>query len=216
MKIKRSLTVSNILNQKIERIPFEGEWYEAFKQPQSRGFWFIYGGSGSGKSTFAMQLSKELAKTYNTLYNLLEEEPDDSDFVERVELCKMQDVKNKFHVQNLNLEELNFLLERRNSPQVVIIDSAPYFFVNFSEYRAFKQKWATKKLVILTGHAIGKNPATEMERRIKYDAKMKVFISGYLATNQGRTIGPNGGRYIVWDEGYNALYGVNKLDKIEM
>ncbi len=207
MKLKRSLTVANILNQKVIRLPFTGEWYECFAQPQNRGFWFIYGGSACGKSVFTMKLSKEFARHTTTLYNPLEEAPDDSDFIDRVELCKMQDVKNTFHVNSLNYEELNFLLEKRNSPHAVIVDSATYFFKNMTEYFDFKKRWWTKKLIVFTGHAVGKNTATEMERQIRHDAKMKIFVSGYLATNQGRTIGPNGGQYIIWDKGYKKIHG---------
>lgn len=207
MKLKQVLTVANILNQKIERIPFEGDWYEAFKQPQNRGVWFAYGGSGSGKSTFMMQLARELAKTYKTLYNLLEEETDDSDFIERTELCKMRDVEKTFHAQRYDLNQLNEYLSKRNSPDVIVIDSAPYFFKNWDEYYQFKQKWAKTKIIVIVGHADGKNPSTELQKRIMYDAKMKIFISGYLATCKGRTIGPNGGRYIIWKQGYEKLQG---------
>lgn len=207
MKLKQVLTVANILNQKIERIPFEGDWYEAFKQPQNRGVWFAYGGSGSGKSTFMMQLARELAKTYKTLYNLLEEETDDSDFIERTELCKMRDVEKTFHAQRYDLNQLNEYLSKRNSPDVIVIDSAPYFFKNWDEYYQFKQKWAKTKIIVIVGHADGKNPSTELQKRIMYDAKMKIFISGYLATCKGRTIGPNGGRYIIWKQGHEKLQG---------
>ncbi|MCG8203410.1 ATP-binding protein [Tenacibaculum finnmarkense] len=206
---RRPLTVANIQNQTIERIPFGGDWYQAFKQPQNRGVWFAYGGSGSGKSTFMMQLAKELSTPYKTLYNLLEEETDDSDFIERTSLCQMQDVEGSFHAQRYELEELNKYLERRNSSDVVIIDSAPYFFKTWDEYWEFKQRWATKKIIVIVGHAEGKSPSTDLQKRIMYDAKMKIFISGYLATCKGRTIGPNGGRYIIWQEGYEKIHGDN-------
>lgn len=207
MKLKQVLTVANIQNTKIERLPFEGDWYEAFGQPQNRGIWFVWGGSGSGKSTFAMQLAKALSICGKTFYDLLEEETDDSDFVERTELCKMQDVADTFNAQRYTLEELDIYLSKRNSPDYVIIDSLPYFLNLWDEYKAFKKKWATKKVIVFIGHADGKNPSTELQKRIMYDAKMKIFVSGYLATCKGRTIGPNGGNYIIWKEGYEAIRG---------
>lgn len=207
-KLKRVLTVANITNQNVERIPFEGEFLEAFGQPQNRGVWFVYGTSGSGKSTLIMQMAKEFAKHYKTLYNILEEETDDSDFIDRVALVKMQDVADNFHAQQYDLEELNEYLERRNSDKVVIIDSATYFFKNWSEYLEFKRKWATKKIIIIIGHAEGKNPRSELEKSIKYNAKMKIYVSGYLAINQGRTFGTKS-RLITWQKGYDDLNGVN-------
>lgn len=212
IKLKKLLTVANIQNTKVERIPFENEWYEAFKQPQNRGVWYVWGGSGSGKSSFAMQLAKELAKSGNVLYNVLEEETDDSDFIDRTITFQMQDVKESFHAQRYTLKELNAYLEKRNSADFIIIDSLPYFLQNWQEYKEFKQKWATKKVLIFIGHADGKNPSTELQKKVMFDAKMKIFVSGYLATCKGRTIGPNGGRFIVWQEGYEALQGTKQDD----
>ena len=212
IKLKKLLTVANIQNTKVERIPFENEWYEAFKQPQNRGVWYVWGGSGSGKSSFAMQLAKELAKSGNVLYNVLEEETDDSDFIDRTITFQMQDVKESFHAQRYTLKELNAYLEKRNSADFIIIDSLPYFLENWQEYKEFKQKWATKKVLIFIGHADGKNPSTELQKKVMFDAKMKIFVSGYLATCKGRTIGPNGGRFIVWQEGYEALQGTKQDD----
>ncbi len=214
MKLKRVLTVANIQNTKVERLNLASDWYQAFGKPQNRGIWFVYGGSGSGKSTFAMQLAKTLAEQGKTFYNLLEEETDDSDFIERTELCKMQDVANNFNVQSYVPEELNAYLSKRNSPNYIIIDSLPYFLNSWEDYKAFKQKWATKKVIVFIGHADGKNPSTDLQKKVMYDAKMKIYVSGYLATCKGRTIGPNGGRFVIWKEGYNALHGANADEQI--
>lgn len=210
LKLKKALTVPNIQSQKIVRIPFEGKWYNAFKRPQNRGIWFVYGGSGSGKSTFMMMLAKELAKTYKTFYNLLEEETDDSDFIDRTLMCGMQDVKDSFTAGRYDLDELDVFLSRRDSAHVIIIDSCPYLLKKWDEYLKFKRKWATKKIIILVGHAEGKNPRTDLQKDIMYDAKMKLFISGYLVSNKGRTIGPNGGEFIIWKEGYDKVRGAKK------
>lgn len=206
-KLKKVLTVANIQNQKVEKVKFTGDFLDAFGEPQNRGFWFIWGGSGSGKSTFAMQTAKELAKNYKTLYNLKEEEPDDSDYIERTELCEMNDVADKFHTASYTLEELDIYLESRGSAKVIVIDSTTYFIKKKEEYKALKKKWATKKIFIWIGHADGKNPRTDLETFIMYDAKMKFFVSGYLATCKGRTIGANGGQYIVYKEGFEKLRG---------
>lgn len=205
-KLKRVLTTANITTQNIERIPFDGKFKEVFGQPQDRGVWFVYGTSGSGKSTFIMEMAKEFAKHYPTLYDPLEEETDDSDFIDRVELVNMQDVGANFHAQQYDIDELNEYLGKRNSDKVIIIDSATYFFKNWDEYIRFKRKWHKKKIIIIIGHAEGKNPRTELEKSIKYNAKMKIYVSGYLALNQGRTFGVKN-TFITWNEGYDRLQG---------
>lgn len=208
--MKKALTVANIQNQSIKKIPFIGKWLEAFGNPQNRGLWFVWGGSGSGKSTFLMMLAKALALLgYNVLYNLLEEETDDLDYIERTKLVGMQDVKDTFLTASYSLADLDAYLSKRNSPDVIIIDSLPYLTKNFDEWMEFKTKWAKKKILIVSGHAKGKNPSTEMQERVMFDAKMKIFVTAYLAVCKGRTIGKNGGRFIIWDEGYEKLRGAS-------
>lgn len=204
--MKKALTVANIQSQKITRIQFKGKFFDAYRQPQNKGVWFIWGGSSSGKSSKVMQLAKELAQTEDTLYNLLEEETDDSDFIERVELFEMHEVKDRFKVVKYTLEELTEYLKKRNAPKVIIIDSATYFFKNFGEYKQFKEA-NKRKIIIITGHAQGNNPRSELEKDIMFDAKQKIFVNAFLSICKGRTIGPNGGLYIVWQEGYEKARG---------
>lgn len=208
IKLKKVLTVANIQNQSVTRLDWSGEFLNAFGRPQDRGLWFVWGDSGSGKSSFVMQLAKAMSCMFPTLYNLLEEEPDDSDYIDRTKLFNMQDVKDNFHTANYTtLEELDAYCEKRNSKKVIIIDSIVYLTKDWEAWFAFKKKWEKKKILIVVGHAKGKNPKTEFEDKIMFDAKMKIFITGYLAICKGRTIGKNGGKYIVYQEGYEKLRG---------
>lgn len=203
----KAFTVANIINQTIRRILFTGVWFQAFKQPQDKGVWLVWGTSGSGKSYFIMMLGKAMAQMgYSVFLNLCEEDMDDSDFIERVETLEMNDVKDNFLARTYNYEELVIYLKRKKSPKVVIIDSATYFFESFEQYKDFK-KMFKEKIIIITAHARGEKPKFELEDRIMFDAKMKIFINGFLAICKGRTIGPNGGRFIVWQEGYENLRG---------
>ncbi len=207
-QIAKVLTVANIVNQAVKRIHFKGEWFQAFKEPQDKGVWFIWGTSGSGKSTFLMKLCKALALLeYKVFMNLCEEETDDSDFIDRVNMQDMQDVADKFFAKTYSYDETVLYLQKRDSPKVVVIDSATYFFESFEQYQAFK-KMFRNKIIIITGHANGKNPKFALEDSIMYDAKMKIYTNGYLALCKGRTIGPNGGRFIIWQSGYDKANGI--------
>ena len=205
--MKKVLGVGNITNQKIRRIKFENQFHDAFKNPQEGIVWFIWGNSGSGKSSFTMQLAKQYAVTEKTLYDPLEEGVDNADFIERVEYLQMVDVQKTFFAQVYDFEELSVYLKKRNPPKVVVIDSAKYFFKNFQEYKELCRKNNKDITFIITGHAEGNNPSSQLEKDIRYDANQKVFVSGYLAKCQGRTIGKNGGNYIIWKEGYEKLNG---------
>lgn len=205
--MKKVLGVGNITNQKIKRIAFNDQFYEAFKNPQEGIVWFIWGNSGSGKSSFTMQLAKQYAQSEKTLYDPLEEGVDNADFIERVEYLQMIDVKSTFFAQEYKYEELEKYLTKRNPPKVVVIDSAKYFFKNFQEYKNLCRKKNKGTTFIITGHAEGNNPSSQLEKDIRYDANQKVYVSGYMAKCQGRTIGPNGGEFIIYREGYEKLKG---------
>lgn len=204
--MRKALTVDNIINQKITRIPFSGQFYEAFRQPQDRGVWFIWGGISSGKSSFVIQLAKALAEHYKVFCNTLEEETGSDNFIERLERFTMNDVKGNFLAESYDYEELCEYLDKRNSPKAVVIESATYFFESFDQYKEFRKKYRNK-LIIITGHGTSTKTSSELEFKIQRDANQKIFVNGYLALCKGRTIGPNGGEYIIWQEGYDKARG---------
>ncbi|WP_163401508.1 bifunctional adenosylcobinamide kinase/adenosylcobinamide-phosphate guanylyltransferase [Flavobacterium fluviatile] len=210
-KLKRALTVSNVLSAIVSVIKFTGRFFDVFGNPQKKGRWFIWGDSSSGKSSFIMQLIKEFAKTEKTILVSREEDLDDENLQDRLKLFQMQDVAKNFSLVDDTLEQLIERLERRNSAQVVVIDSVAYFFMGytFEDYLNFRKRFKDKTLVFV-GHGKGQNPKTEFEDRIKFDATQKVVVSGYLATNKGRKYGPHATQYVVWEKGYQDLHGQQK------
>lgn len=218
ISLKKALTVANVTNQKIKLIEFSvhaPDLYLAFGNPQDRGVWFAWGGSGSGKSSLVLDITKAFCLAgKKAIHNELEEELDDDDFIERIKLKSMQDVKANFLAASYNYTELCAFLDKRGSPEVVIINSASYFFEEgISQYLEFTRKYKRRKVIIILGMAQGKNPYSELEKRIMYDANKKIFCDGYLASCKGRKIGPNGGTYIIWQEGYERLRGTVTNDK---
>lgn len=208
--MKQVLSIQRLKQIKVDRMNLSYQFEEAFGRPQNRGIWFVWGNSGSGKSSFVMQLAKELAREDKTFYNLLEESPDDDSFLQRIEMFEMDQVQKNFGVQNFNFEELNEYLDKKGSPKNVIIDSAKYFFQNFEQLLELEKKYCNKKhnkTFIITGHADGKNPRTELEKSIMFHAYMKLHVDAYAVHCKGRSIGRNGGHYIIWKEKYEELNG---------
>ena len=211
--MKKALTVANVINQKVTLIEFSEnapELYQAFGNPQNKGIWFVWGGSGSGKSSLLLDITKAFCKTLKAIHNEREEDLDDQDFIERMKMKNMQDVKDNFLTANYDYEEMCAYLDGRNSPKVVIINSATYFFKDLQQYFEFTKKYKRRKIIIISGMAKGNNPMTYMEEKIMYDANKKIFCSAYLASCKGRTIGPNGGNYIIWQEGYEKVRGTEE------
>ena len=52
--MNRAMSVTDMLRMKKETYPFEGDWADAFGAPERGGVWFIWGRSGSGKTSFTI------------------------------------------------------------------------------------------------------------------------------------------------------------------
>lgn len=214
VKLKKVITIANIQTQKVTTIPFEGKFKDAFGNPQNKGVWFIWGDSGSGKSSFVMQLAKAFAEHYPVLYNLLEEDPSDKEYIDRTKLFSMQDHKKTFHTSSYSPKELSVYLSRNKSKtKVVVIDSLPYFTKDWQDYMGLKKTFPNH-IFVYVAHAKGKKPKTDFEDKVMFDARMKIFVESYLASCKGRTIGSNGGNFIIYKEGYEKIHGTNSSEEI--
>lgn len=208
--MKKALSINNIMNRKYETLPFTGEWREAFDEPERTGVWFIWGASGSGKSTFALQLCAELCKFGKVLYNSLEE-GSSLPFRNRIEALKDIIDARRFSVVSELEPELTDRLHRRRSADFVVIDSFQYFGLNYLEYKRFKEKHPNK-LIIFISQADGSRPAGRTAKSVLFDADMKIWVECHKAHSRGRFIGANGGVFTVWRNGAWKAWGEGDND----
>lgn len=200
----RAKGVKQALNEKYEVFPFEGDWQEAFDQPEIVGTWIIWGNSGNGKSSFAMQLCKELTKYGKVLYNSLEE-GDSLTLQQSLQRHNMHEVAGKMHIVCEPMEELKERLKKRKPPRIIVIDSLQYTQMSYRDYVALKNAHRDK-LFIFISHAEGKNPSGATARKVKYDASLKIWVEGYKAFSNGRFKGDRG-HYVVWEKGAAEYWG---------
>lgn len=201
----KALSVDNIMNISHDVYDFTGEWEAAFNKPESRGIWFIYGYSGSGKTSFLLDIAKYFTNFGTVAYNGLEEGKSKS-FKDKLQQKNMMEVNGKFVLINDNLQELDARLSKRRSPDIIIIDSIDYFKMTWAQYLAFKKKHSSKTIIFVS-HVKGKNPKSKIAIDVMYDAYIKIWVEGYRATSKGREIGSNGGIYTIWKEGADRYYG---------
>ena len=64
---------AKIRSKRFKVVEFTGPWKDAIGMPVLQGTWLIYGGSGSGKTSFCLQLAKYLSQFARVLYNSLEQ-----------------------------------------------------------------------------------------------------------------------------------------------
>lgn len=202
--MKRAFAPSEIMNMQKKVFDFEGEWFEAFGNPEQLGVWFIWGNSGNGKTSFTMQLAKELAKHGKVAYNALEEGTSKTvqDAIERFELYEL-DGKLQFICEPMDM--LTARLAKRRSPDFVIVDSFQYAQLTYKQYIAFKEA-NDNKLIIFVSHADGKQPSGRSAKSVMYDASLKVWVEGHRAISKGRYIG-DVGHIDVWKSAALEYWG---------
>lgn len=198
MAVKRALTVRDIREYKPEVLPFEGEWLASIGMPEVKGGWIIWGNSANGKTRFALQLAKYMARFVRVAYDSLEEGLSLS-MQEAIESVGMSDVKRSFVLLDKeSVGQLRERLARQRSPQVVVIDSLQYTGLSYKDYTSLINDFP-HKLFVLVSHADGREPRGNVGKAIKYDSFVKVYVEGYKAFAQSRYGG--GEPYVIWQKG---------------
>ncbi|EJW95742.1 hypothetical protein EVA_16151 [gut metagenome] len=190
--------VKEMLSIKYPTFEFKDEWYDAFGNPEKRGVWIIWGNSGNGKTSFVMQLCKYLCQFGRVAYNSLEE---GASLTMQNTLVRfnMMDVNRKFLLIDAeDMDQLDIRLNKRKSPEFVVIDSFQYTGMNFKQYREFRERHRNKLLIFIS-HADGKLPSGRSAKSVMFNADMKVYVEGFRAFSKGRYIGPK--KYFdIWPE----------------
>ena len=193
----RAYSVREVLSKKNPSLPFEGAWAKSFGMPSRTGVWIIWGESANGKSSFAMQLAKELTKYGKVAYNSLEESLSLS-FQQNMQRCRMEEAGGRFLILDREpIAELGIRLKKQRSPDFIIIDSLQYSGLNYKEYKRLKEQHPSK-LFIFISHADGDKPKGATAMSIQYDADMKIMVRGYRAICKGRFIPEAGNHYTIW------------------
>lgn len=199
----RAYSPTEILAKKYKMLEWSDEWAEAFDKPETSGVWFIWGNSGNGKSSFVMQLARELAELGHVFLNELEEGTKLT-MQNNLKRNDISSVKRKVKIGNEDMTEMSERLSKRKSPQFIIINSFQYTGLTWITYLKLK-KMHEDKLLIFVSHAEGKHPEGRTAKKIKFDADLKIWIEGFKAISNGR-YNP-GGEYIIWKEGAEKYHG---------
>ena len=212
--MSRAISNKNVLTAKFEVAEFDGEFLASFGKPELRGAWLIYGGSGCGKTTFVMQVCKYLTRFRRVAYNSLEQGLSLS-LQKTWERVGMQEAGSSIillHKEQLN--ELSIRLRKKQSPDVIVIDSVHYLRrFNDSQYQKLREEFPDK-LFIFVSHEKGGLPKGMMAQNIRYDADIKIRVEGYKAFVTTRyevpELGEGGSDFVIWEEGANK-YWINEL-----
>lgn len=197
---KRAYSPKEVLNKTYKTLPWGNKWSDPFGFVPVNETWFISGASASGKSSFVMQLAKELANYGMVLYCSYEEGVSQS-FKERIERFKLNEVQGRFRVITEDtFDELMERLAKHKSPNFIIIDSFQEADMSYDQFKEMRARFPGKSFIFISQEHKGE-PSGRQASRLKYKAGIKIRVVGYKAFCQGRFTGNPGSYYPVWEEG---------------
>lgn len=205
----RAFSISEILSKKYKVLQWSQKWIDAFGSPEISGVWFVYGNSQNGKSSFIMQVVRELGRFFKVFINELEEGTRLT-FQNTLNQSDIQAVKNNVIVGSESIEELTIRLRKRKSPHIIIINSIQYTQFTRASWLKFKKEFE-HKLIIITSHVKGTVPVGVTANFVKFDADLKIWTEGFRAISNGR-YNP-GGIFTIWEEGANKYWGQKELQE---
>ena len=204
--MSRAISNKNVLAAQFETAEFTGAYLASFGRPELRGAWIIWGGSGSGKTTFTLMLCKYLTNFRRVAYNSLEQGLSLSlqKAWERVNMAEAG--SNIILLAKESLAELKTRLKKRKSPEVVIIDSLQYLHgFKWTDFTKLKDEFPDKLFIFISQADKAGNPDGNLARRVRYDAEIKIRVEGYKAFVTTRYEDPERGEggadFIVWEQG---------------
>lgn len=220
----KAMSVANIMAMKRRTLPFEGEWQEAFGQPEYEGAWIIYGKSGQGKTSFALQLAKALHDMGLSILFLSLEMGFSRDYKDGLKEVGFNEYTKDFgsidHVEDL--QQLQECLSKERSADVIFVDSVQYlsnlcnaksddFLHLHKKYRGNKR--TPGKIFIYISHVDGKEVDGKVAYEVKRDCFKRIYVEGFKASYMGRGRGGEKGYYVVWEEGYQKYWLENLKNK---
>ena len=197
---KRAYSPREIARMTYEPIPWEGEWQEAFGNPDITDTWFISGPSAGGKSSFTMQLAKKLCEYGKVDYISLEELTSMS-FHQRMIRFHMNEVQGKFRVLiDADIDALKERLHKRKSARFIIVDSFQFTQWDYPTVQELVREFPRKSFIFIS-QEYKSQPSGKSASKLKYLAGVKVRVVGYKAMCEGRFIAEAGNSFNVWEDG---------------
>lgn len=174
----------------------------------------VWGMSGNGKSNFLMQLLKVLCTYGKVLYVSLEEGFEASMFtnVSRHLSEEAHSGKVEFADHEMSYDKLVDKLAKKKSPKFIIIDSLQYWNIDYTQYKALKERFPRKAFIFIS-HASGKLPDGKTADKIRYDAGIKVHVDKYVAFVKSRYGGNQ--PYVIWEDGARAAWGKKYAEAVK-
>lgn len=211
-RLKKAVSIDELLRKKFVEIPLTGRFGDLLGRPEASGTWFIKGPSGEGKTTFILQLIKELTNFGKVIYNSLEE----GARLSMQEAFKEQHLtrceRNKILLLHREkMDDMRARLRKSRGVRFVVIDSIQYAFMSLKEYKEMQADNADK-VFIINSHVKGKYAIGALAHAIEYDSDQKIDVDHFVAYCRSRgSRGKLTKPYVIWEEGAQQYWNDLKL-----
>ena len=210
----KAISNRDVVAARFETVPFDGEWLASIGRPELRGSWLVFGQSGSGKTTFALQLARYLSRFCKVAYDTLEQGLSLS-FQSAWVRTGMEEAGNAVMVLDKEpVAQLRQRLSRRRSPQVVIIDSLtamPGF--TRKDYLSLVDGFP-RKLFVFLAHERKGLPDPAIAETVRRLSEVKIYVEGFRAHVTTRYACPERGEgvsdYVIGKQGAEE-YPLNNI-----
>lgn len=187
---RRAKYGTQILQETHKTLPLEGIWQKVLGTPAECGFWIVYGREKNGKTWHSLKLAEMLSEHKKVMY-VNAEQGLGASFQEAYNRIGLDPKNKKLQFYDyLELEDLEQLLDKKRSPQVVFIDNTTIYAdeINKTEVKRLALKYR-KKLFVWVAHEERNEPAGALARLIKKLAEVIVKVEGLAAIYAGRVPG---------------------------
>lgn len=189
--IPRAYSYTDIAKKEFKVLPFEGKWKEHQGEPERAGSILIYGDSGHGKTTYALQFMKYLCGFEKVFYNTVEEGMKAS-FKRNLKLNGLESCSAQYTFQSEFYDDAVKRLSRKRQPKIVFIDSVQYFFRFKKEAHYFKlMEMFPSTLFVWISHLQKNAPKGAIAEAIKYDAQNTIKVEDFVAYIEKTRCGAN-------------------------
>ena len=201
----RAISNKNVLQAKFEVADFEGRWLRSFGRPELRGTWLVYGGSGSGKTTFVLELCKYLTKFGRVAYDSIEQGLSLS-LQKAWQRVGMAEAGTRIILLDKEgAKEVAARLKRKQSPDIIVIDSVQYWRrYTIEDHLRLRGQFSNKLFVYISQERKGE-PKGSTAQNIRYDADIKIGVEGdkVFLTTRYEVPDKQEGRadFIIWEQG---------------
>ncbi|MDR1381782.1 MAG: AAA family ATPase [Tannerella sp.] len=211
------ITNINLQNTCHEEMAFEGQWRDSFGCPSPVGAWIIYGMSGNGKTSFALQLAKYLTGFNKVLYWSIEQGNTQS-FRRAWLREKMDECGNDIMLadEDNSFDAIVRQLTQKRGRNILFVDSLTplraksyseekYEYFGVRQYESFRRR-LKGKLIVWISHEHSGRPDTTTGDYILKLSDLKMRVEGFRVFTNTRS-GKGLADFVVWEEGAARYWG---------